>query len=90
MKVQPGRWDQRDRQDRPSAQGERGPQGLAGAEGPQGEQGEQGERGEPEFAGVAQFTLIDVTLGSDNYDTDDGRYIVNDERYETIWYIGPR
>ena len=61
-------------------QGDRGSQGLAGAAGPQGEKGEQGERGEPGFAGVAQFTLIDVTLGSDNYDTDDGRYIVNDER----------
>ena len=57
--------------------GERGPQGLAGGEGPQ---GEQGERGSPGYAGVAQFTLIDVILGGDNYDTDDGRYIINDER----------
>lgn len=63
--------------------GDQGPQGTTGAEGPQGDvgpQGEKGDRGEPGFSGVAAFSFVEATLGSKYWESDRGRYVIEDER----------
>ncbi len=60
--------------------GNQGPQGRTGSEGPEGDIGPQGEKGDRGESGVTEFSLIEVTLGTSNYDDDNGSYVIVDDR----------